>query len=74
MPVSRASLVRRLVRHLRPHTGALAITLLLALIAGMFELVRPWTVKIVVDYVLGDRPTPPMVAGAMERCSPTTGR
>ncbi|RBY78270.1 ABC transporter ATP-binding protein [Geodermatophilus sp. TF02-6] len=60
------SMPRRLLRHLRPHAGALLLALVLALLAGLVDLLRPWTVKVVVDYVLGGRPLPPAVAGLLE--------
>jgi ATP-binding cassette subfamily B protein/subfamily B ATP-binding cassette protein MsbA len=59
-----------LLRHLRPHVGALAIALLLALLAGLVDLLRPWTVKVVVDYVLGGRPPP---AALMTALAPLPG-
>jgi ATP-binding cassette subfamily B protein len=52
------SLARLLLRHLQPHVRPLALALLLALLTGVLELLRPWTVKVVVDYVLGDQPMP----------------
>jgi ATP-binding cassette subfamily B protein/subfamily B ATP-binding cassette protein MsbA len=48
----------RVLRLLRPHLRGLAGAAVMALAAGLVELAQPWTLKIVVDYVLGDRPLP----------------
>ena len=53
-----AGLPRRLARYLRPHAASLSgLGAGLAFISAL-ELARPWPLKIVVDHVLGQEPTP----------------
>jgi ATP-binding cassette subfamily B protein/subfamily B ATP-binding cassette protein MsbA len=59
------SLPRHLLRHLRAHAGALVSVLVLALLTGVLDLARPWTVKIVVDYVLDGQPLPAALANVL---------
>ncbi len=54
----------RLFRYVRPYTAPLCLAFFLALIQIVIELARPWPVKVVVDYVLGDRPSPPLLSAA----------
>jgi ABC-type multidrug transport system fused ATPase/permease subunit len=52
-----AAIWRRLLPYLRPHRGALGGAAAMTLVAVAAELVRPWPVQVVVDHVLGGRPT-----------------
>lgn len=51
---------------LRPYSGALTVTVLLALLGALLGLAAPWPMKLVVDNALGGRPLPaslPVVGG-----------
>jgi ATP-binding cassette subfamily B protein len=47
---------------LRPHWPLLAIAAAAMLVQGLTELLEPWPLKVIFDYVLGERPLPPMLA------------
>ena len=49
---------RRLLGYVRPYRGLLAIALLLAVFSIVLELLRPWGIRVVVDYGLSDQPEP----------------
>jgi ATP-binding cassette, subfamily B, bacterial len=58
----RASVRRTLAQFIRPHAGGLALALVAVAVEGLTDLLDPWPLKIVVDYVLGDRPPPAWLA------------
>ncbi|HEY7547224.1 MAG TPA: ABC transporter ATP-binding protein [Blastocatellia bacterium] len=48
---------------LRPHWRLLGIALLAVIFEGVADLLDPWPIKIVLDYVIGSRPMPEWIAG-----------
>jgi subfamily B ATP-binding cassette protein MsbA len=48
---------------LRPYWKLLALAFVAILIEGAAELLEPWPLKIVLDYVVGSKPAPPLLAG-----------
>src|SRR4051812_21351703 len=54
---------RRLLRYARPHRAQLAGGLVVALVGVLFELARPWPIKIVIDGALGGASLPSAVTG-----------
>ena len=48
---------------LRPHWKALSIALLAVIGQGIADILEPWPVKILLDYVLGSKPMPAWLAG-----------
>ncbi len=53
----------RLLRYSLRHKARLCLAFALALLGTVFELARPWPIKVVVDYVLqAGRPLPPWLA------------
>jgi ATP-binding cassette, subfamily B, bacterial len=52
----------RLVHYARPHSSGLLLVVLLMLIGVGFDLLKPWPLSLIVDYVLTDRPLPSSVA------------
>lgn len=55
---ARPPLARRLWQYLRPYRVPFALALAQVFFMSVFDLLRPWPLKIVVDSVLGDRPLP----------------
>jgi subfamily B ATP-binding cassette protein MsbA len=52
---------------LRPHRTMLAIAALAMAVQGVTELLEPWPLKIIFDYVLGSKPAPPWLQEWMGR-------
>jgi ATP-binding cassette, subfamily B, bacterial len=48
---------------LRPYWKLLTLTFVAILIEGCAELLEPWPLKVVLDYVIGSKPGPPLLAG-----------
>ncbi|NNL67885.1 MAG: ABC transporter ATP-binding protein [Myxococcales bacterium] len=53
-----ASPLKRILRYLRPHRGGFAFALGLVTLQALFEVAKPWPLKIVIDHVLGGEPAP----------------
>lgn len=53
---------RRLLAYALSEKPALAAAVLISLAGMLFELARPWPLKVIVDYVLGHQPPPPWLA------------
>jgi ATP-binding cassette subfamily B protein/subfamily B ATP-binding cassette protein MsbA len=49
--------VLKVLQRLRPHRGLFALAILQVLLIGVLELAKPWPLKLVVDNVLGGKPT-----------------
>ena len=47
---------------LKPHCKSLVIALFAIIIAGIAEILEPWPIKIVIDYVIGSKPLPQWMA------------
>ena len=47
---------------LKPHRGLLAIAAAAMAVQGVAELLEPWPLKVIFDYVLGDKPMPAWLA------------
>ncbi|HVO22585.1 MAG TPA: ABC transporter ATP-binding protein [Candidatus Margulisiibacteriota bacterium] len=57
-------LVAHIVRHLRPYRGAFLLAIVQVVLISALELLKPWPLKLVIDYVLPRRPPPwPVLAG-----------
>jgi len=54
---------RKLLPYLWPYRLLIAWALLQVFLIAGFELLKPWPLQIVIDYVLGGQPLPPMLAG-----------
>ena len=52
---------------LRPHRTMLAVAALAMAVQGVTELLEPWPLKIIFDYVLGSKPAPPWLQEWMGR-------
>ncbi|MDX6463517.1 MAG: ATP-binding cassette, subfamily putative efflux pump, partial [Acidobacteriaceae bacterium] len=50
--------ILRLSRYFVRYAGRLSLTFLLALCGVVFELAKPWPIKVVIDNVLSGRPFP----------------
>ena len=58
------SLLRQVGRSLRPYRGAFVFAILQVLLISVLEILKPWPLKLVIDYVLPRRQPPwPMLAG-----------
>src|SRR6185312_14965199 len=57
------SLVWKLLPYLRPYRLRFAWALLQVFLIAGFELLKPWRLKIVIDHVLGGKPTVAFLAG-----------
>lgn len=55
---ARPPLARRLLRYLRPYRLQFTLALAQVFFMSVFDLLRPWPLKIIVDSVLGDQPLP----------------
>ena len=44
---------------LRPHAPLLVVAFGAMLVQGLTELLEPWPLKVIFDYVLGGKPSPP---------------
>jgi ATP-binding cassette, subfamily B, bacterial len=53
---------RRLAAYARPHRRGLAVVLLLMIIGTIFEVLQPWPLLLLVDYVLVGEPLPAAVS------------
>jgi ATP-binding cassette subfamily B protein/subfamily B ATP-binding cassette protein MsbA len=53
---------RRLARYARPHARGLAVVVLLILLTSALGTLQPWPLKLLVDYVLRQRPLPSSAA------------
>jgi subfamily B ATP-binding cassette protein MsbA len=53
---------RQLLRLVRPYRWMLIVAFLLMLVEGAADLLDPWPLKIVIDYVLGDKTMPAWLA------------
>ena len=61
----------RLAGLLRPHRGALAVAFAAMLVEAGVDVLQPWPIKIVFDYVLGRKRVPPWLAALMpDRADP----
>src|SRR5258706_1635897 len=49
--------VLKVLQRLRPHRGLFGLAILQVLLIGVLELAKPWPLKLVVDNVLGGKPT-----------------
>jgi ATP-binding cassette subfamily B protein/subfamily B ATP-binding cassette protein MsbA len=56
-------LARKLLPYLWPYRWQFAWALLQVFLIAGFELLKPWPLQIVIDYVLGGKPLPPLLAG-----------
>ena len=57
------TLLRQVGRHLRPYAGAFLFAVAQVIVLSALEILKPWPLKIVIDYVLPRRPAPwPLVA------------
>src|SRR5438876_11434245 len=56
-------MLRQLLPYLKPYRWRVAWALLQVFLIAGFELLKPWPLQIVIDYVLGGQPLPPMLAG-----------
>src|SRR5215472_16750852 len=52
------SLLRHVARYLRPYAGAFVFAVIQVLLLAMLEVLKPWPLKLVIDYVL-PRQSPP---------------
>lgn len=50
-------------RLLRAHSGALAIAFAAMLLEATVDVLQPWPIKVIFDYVLAGKPAPPWLAG-----------
>jgi ATP-binding cassette subfamily B protein/subfamily B ATP-binding cassette protein MsbA len=58
------SLARQVARYLRPYRGAFLFAVIQVIALSFLEILKPWPLKIVIDYVLPRTPPPwPVVAG-----------
>jgi ATP-binding cassette, subfamily B, bacterial len=57
------TLGRKLLPYLWPYRLLFAWALLQVFLIAGFELLKPWPLQIVIDYVLGGKPLPPLLAG-----------
>jgi ATP-binding cassette subfamily B protein/subfamily B ATP-binding cassette protein MsbA len=57
------TLFRRVLRYLRPYRGRFALSLVLVAVGAALEAARPWPLKVVIDYVLGEAALPALLAG-----------
>ena len=63
----------RLAGLLRPHRGALAVAFAAMLVEAGVDVLQPWPIKIVFDYVLGRKRVPTWLAALMpDRADPLT--
>jgi ATP-binding cassette subfamily B protein len=61
------NLVVQVARSLRPYRGAFLLAIVQVLLISVLEILKPWPLKLVIDYVLPRTPPPwPVLAG----CSP----
>ncbi len=51
-------MIAKFLPYLRAHRGAVALALVQVFLVAGFELLKPWPLQIVIDYVLGGKPTP----------------
>ncbi|HSQ28981.1 MAG TPA: ABC transporter ATP-binding protein [Gemmatimonadaceae bacterium] len=56
----------RVLRYLRPHWRAAAVSVVAAVVVSLLALLEPWPLKVLFDSVLGSVPVPPAVARVME--------
>jgi ATP-binding cassette subfamily B protein len=54
--ISTLRLARKVLGRLRPYAGLLGLSVLQVLLIGLFELAKPWPLKVIVDNVVGGRP------------------
>src|SRR5262245_35955702 len=47
---------------LRPHWRLLALAFVAVIVEGATDLLEPWPIKVVLDYVIGSKPPPPWMA------------
>lgn len=63
-PAGRTSLPHRVWRHVRPYRFAFAFAVAQVVVLNALEILKPWPLKIVLDYVLPGKPPPwPALAG-----------
>jgi len=56
--------VRYVLRHLQPYRGAFALAMVQVVLLSALEILKPWPLKLVIDYVLPRKPAPwPALAG-----------
>ena len=49
---------RHVFRHLRPYRGALVLAIVQVVLLSALEILKPWPLKLVIDYVLPRKPAP----------------
>jgi len=58
------TLLLQVARALRPYRGAFVLAILQVLLISVLEILKPWPLKLVIDYVLPRKPPPwPLLAG-----------
>jgi ATP-binding cassette subfamily B protein len=58
------SLLLQVARYLRPYRGAFVFAILQVVVISFLEILKPWPLKLVIDYVLPRTPAPwPLLAG-----------
>src|SRR5439155_10971711 len=56
-------MVAKFLPYLKAHRGQVIWALLQVFLIAGFELLKPWPLQIVIDYVLGGKPLPPLLVG-----------
>ena len=51
---------------LRPHWKPLTIAFVAVAVEGVTDLMEPWPIKVVLDYVIGQKPPPAWMASFVE--------
>ena len=63
------SLLLQVVRYLRPYRGAFVFAILQVVLISILEILKPWPLKLVIDYVLPrtQAPWPPLAGWQGDR-------
>src|SRR5438105_13200317 len=64
-------MIAKFMPYLRAHRWRVAWALAQVFLVAAVELLKPWPLQIVIDYVLGQKPLPAGVFGALPAMSPS---